>query len=247
MDDIMVIARSTASRVLRMKAVYFLLAIGVCLIASGQLYGDITAGQQKAYTLDLGFLLVTLVGVLCALVACFDLPRERREKTMVALLSRPLGRDRYLLGKFIGVCEIALVCMAIMAAALVVISAQMGSGWSGLEIIKGAIILFAGVVQLASIGVLLGTFLKEWLATVVALIIFWLVYAIGALACTAKGITHTLLLLLPNFTIMSAGGLVVRRVELEWIMVLHALMLAVAYSLAMLVVAGFIFRRKDIA
>ncbi len=247
MDDIMVIARSTASRVLRMKAVYFLLAIGVCLIASGQLYGDITAGQQKAYTLDLGFLLVTLVGVLCALVACFDLPRERREKTMVALLSRPLGRDRYLLGKFIGICEIALVCMAIMGAALVVLSAQVASGRPGLEIVKGVIILFAGVVQLAAIGVVLGTFLKEWLATIVALIIFWLIYALGALACTAEGPARVLLMLLPNFAIMSAGGLVVRGVELEWIMVLHALMLAVAYSLAMLVVAGFIFKRKDIA
>ena len=247
MDDIMVIAQSTASRVLRMKAVYFLLACGICIVASGQLYGDITAGQEKAYMLDLGFFMVTIVGVLCALVACFDLPRERREKTMVALLSKPLGRDRYLLGKFIGTIEIAITCMAIMCVAIIILASQAGVDQPGLEIIKAVIILIAGITQLTAIGILLGTFMKEWLATVITLLVFWIVFALGGAAVGASGVAKFFLMLLPNFAVMNATGLVVRGVEIEWLIVVHSLLLAVVYSLALLVVAGFIFKRKDIA
>ncbi len=247
MDDIMVIAQNTASRVLRMKAVYFLLACAICIVATGQLYKDITAGQEKAYTMDLGFFMATVVGVLCALVACFDLPRERREKTMVAMLSKPLGRDRYLMGKFIGTIEIAVVCMAIMCVALIILAGQAGIEKPGVEIIKAVMILVSGVIQLAAVGILLGTFMKEWLATVMTLLIFWLVFAMGGLAVSATGITKTLLLLLPNFAVMSVTGLVVRGVEIDWTFVIHSLVMAVVYSLALMVIAGFIFKRKDIA
>ena len=61
MDDVMVIAQNTASRVLRMKALYFLLAIVICIIASGQLYGDITVGREKEYSLDLGFAMIMII------------------------------------------------------------------------------------------------------------------------------------------------------------------------------------------
>lgn len=247
MDDVMVIAQNTASRVLRMKALYFLLAIVICIIASGQLYGDITAGREKEYSLALGFAMTMIVGVLCALVACFDLPRELREKTMVALLSKPLGRDRYLIGKFLGVCEIAMVSMAIVGAGTLVLMSMGGSYRPNLEIIKSMILIFAGVVQLIAVGILLGTFLKEWLATLLALVIFWLSYALGYVAVNVEGALQKILYLLPNFAIMSSDTVVARGGVIGWRLVGGGLLLAGIYSLILLIVAGLIFRRKDIA
>lgn len=248
MDDVMVIAQNTASRVLRMKALYFLLAIVICIIASGQLYGDITVGREKEYSLDLGFAMTMIVGVLCALVVCFDLPRELREKTMVALLSKPLGRDRYLIGKFLGVCEIALISMAVVGVGLLVLTAMGGRFRPNLEIIKALILIYAGVVQLAAVGILLGTFLKEWLATLLALVIFWGSYALGYVAAnTTNMVIQKIIYLLPNFAIMSGDSVVANGGVIEWRLVGGGILLAGIYSLVMLIVAGLIFRRKDIA
>lgn len=247
MDDVMVIAQNTASRVLRMKALYFILAIVICIIASGQLYGDITVGREKEYFLDLGFAMVMIVGVLCSLVACFDLPRELRERTMVALLSKPLGRDRYLVGKFLGVCQIALICMAIVGVGLLGLTALAGRFRPNLEIIKALILIYTGVVQLAAVGVLLGTFLKEWSATLVALVIFWGSYALGYVAANATGVLQKALFLLPNFTLMSSDTVVARNGILDWRLVGGGVLLAGVYSLILLLAAGLIFRRKDIA
>ncbi len=247
MDDVIVIAKSTASRVLQVKALYFLLAIGVGLMASGQLYGDITAGRQLEYSLDLGLLVVSLVGILSALIACFDLPRELREKTMVTILSKPLGRDRYLIGKFLGVCSIAVVTMGIMGGAMLLLTSQAGGYRPSLEITKGIILLFAGTVQLAAIGILMGTFLSEWLATIATLVVFWVTYALGGVTMAAGGIWRTLCLLLPNFLLMDGKPLVANDVPIDWTLVGGGMLLAVLYSIAMLIIAGFIFRRKDIA
>ncbi|MBN1941944.1 MAG: ABC transporter permease subunit [Phycisphaerae bacterium] len=247
MDDVMVIAQNTASRVLRMKALYFLLAIVTCIIASGQLYGDITIGREKEYFLDLGFAMIMIVGVLCALVACFDLPRELREKTMVAVLSKPLGRDRYLIGKFLGVCEIALISMALVGVGLMILTAMAGRYRPNLEIVKALILIYAGVVQLTAVGVVLGTFLKEWLATLLTLVIFWGSYALGYVAANTEGFVQTIIHLLPNFAIMSSDNVVARDGVIDWRLVGGGVLLAGLYSLVMLIVAGLIFRRKDIA
>lgn len=248
MDDVMVIAQNTASRVLRMKALYFLLAIVICIIASGQLYGDVTVGREKAYSLDLGFAMSMIVGVLCALIACFDLPRERREKTMVAVLSKPLGRDRYLIGKFLGVCEITLISMAIVGVGFLVLTAMGGRYRPSLEIIKALILIYAGVVQLAAVGIVLGTFLKEWLATLLAMIVFWGAYALGYVAAnTTSAVVRKIIYLLPNFAIMSSDTIVAKGEGIDWRLVGGGVLLAGIYCLVMLIVAGLIFRRKDIA
>jgi ABC-type transport system involved in multi-copper enzyme maturation permease subunit len=247
MDDVMVIAQNTASRVLRMKALYFLLAIVICIIASGQLYGDITVGREKQYSLDLGFAMMMIVGILSALVICFDLPRELREKTMVAVLSKPLGRDRYLIGKFLGVCEITLICMAIVGVGFLALTAMGGRYRPSLEIVKAMILIYAAVVQLAAVGCALGTFLKEWLATLLTLVIFWGSYALGYIAMNTEGVVRKLLFLLPNFSIMSSDTVVAHGGILDWRLVGEGVLLAAVYSLVMLIVAGLIFRRKDIA
>ncbi|MBN1554024.1 MAG: ABC transporter permease subunit [Phycisphaerae bacterium] len=248
MDDVMVIAQNTASRVLRMKALYFLLAIVICIIASGQLYGDITVGREKEYSLDLGFAMTMIVGVLCALVTCFDLPRELREKTMVAVLSKPLGRDRYLIGKFLGVCEITLISMAIVGVGMLVLTAMAGQFRPNLEIIKALILVYCAVVQLAAVGIVLGTFLKEWLATLLALVTFWGSYALGYVAAnTTSTILQKIIYLLPNFAIMGSDNVVARGGIIEWRLVGGGVLLTAVYSLIMLIVAGLIFRRKDIA
>ncbi|MCD4824936.1 MAG: ABC transporter permease subunit [Phycisphaerae bacterium] len=247
MDDIMAIARSTASRVLHIKSLYFLLAVGVGLMATGQLYGEISAGMSQEYSMELGLMLVGLTGILSALVACFDLPRELREKTMVTLLSKPLGRDRYLVGKFLGVCVITLVTMGIMGASLMVLTSQSGGYRPNLEITKGIILLFAGMVQFAAIGILMGTFLGEWLAAAVTLLIFWASYAMGGVILDASGFPGFLCYLLPNFRVMDVKPLIAINAVIDWTLVGNGVLLAVLYSTVMLIIAGLIFRRKDIA
>src|SRR5262245_51334920 len=113
MNDMMTICKTTYTRVLRTRSLYFLLA-AVLVIAAARLYHDLTAGREKQLMFDAGAALLTIVALLTALMAVFDIARDLRERLVMTLLSKPLGRGQYLLGKFLGVVWLGTLILAIL-------------------------------------------------------------------------------------------------------------------------------------
>ena len=56
-----------------------------------------------------------------------------------------------------------------------------------------------------------------------------------------------IIFLLPNFTIMGSDNIVAQGEVIDWRLVGGGILVAAIYSMVMLIVAGMIFKRKDIA
>ncbi|MEM2915682.1 MAG: hypothetical protein QXH91_09850, partial [Candidatus Bathyarchaeia archaeon] len=114
MREIMAVAESVWRRILGLKVVYFLIGCGILLTWITVLYKYLMAFQEQMLMIDVSLVVTAIAGLLCVLVVTFDVPGELREGAATTLLSKPLGRTQYLLGKFLGITIVGIVVTGIL-------------------------------------------------------------------------------------------------------------------------------------
>jgi ABC-type transport system involved in multi-copper enzyme maturation permease subunit len=103
----------------RDRVLYGIAAFAVLMVASAILIAQITAGQDVKIIKDLGLAVVELAGVLMAIVIGVGLvSREIDRRSIFALLSKPLPRWEFVVGKYFGLVLTLVVNVLGMVAAL---------------------------------------------------------------------------------------------------------------------------------
>ncbi|NNE92562.1 MAG: ABC transporter permease subunit [Verrucomicrobiales bacterium] len=109
------IAASTFTQLVRMKTFYFLLAFAVLLVAAGNLNILFSAVEQLSMIKKVSFGTMDLFAWLFAIVAtALLIPRDLEDRTLYTILSKPVLRIEYLLGKLIGVLVVILLSLVTM-------------------------------------------------------------------------------------------------------------------------------------
>jgi len=244
MNDILTICRATLGRMLQIKSLYVLLLLGVIFIGTASLYGDLSAGREKELMIDTGYAMLTLVGFLSALVVVFDLARDMRQKLVQTLLTKPLGRDHYLLGKFLGVFLFMLINTSLISFGLGVVL-WFAKIWVGWGIMKILVLTIGAMAILIAMGIFLSTFLGEVPAAVGMLLFFALGNA--SQEFIARNTFGWLLYgLLPNFDILNLKLELGHFFAVPWLFVWGGLVYSVLYTIFLLAMAVFVFRKRDI-
>src|SRR5436190_8891377 len=122
MDNVIAIAKSTYSRHAKQKALYLLWLILIALISLAHRYDVLSIGRSKILLVDLGLALLSLVGAGSVLILGFEIPRELRQRVAENLLSKPVGRDQYLIGKFLGTILFALSNVIFVAIGFTIVA-----------------------------------------------------------------------------------------------------------------------------
>jgi ABC-type transport system involved in multi-copper enzyme maturation permease subunit len=103
----------------RDRVLYAIGGFAVLLVIAAVLIAQITAGQDVKIIKDLGLAVVELAGMLMSIVIGVGLiAREIERRSIFALLSKPLARWEFVLGKFAGLVMTIVVNMAGMTLAL---------------------------------------------------------------------------------------------------------------------------------
>src|SRR3989339_575077 len=175
MDDILTIAQSTFYRVARLKSLYVILVICVLDVLAMAAYADLSLGMEKELMFDCALALALVVGLITAMVAAFEIPRELREKTAQFILSKPMGRSAFIWGKFFGETR-----------------------W---ELAAGGVLLAAEALVLTGIGLLLSIFLTDTLAAIGQFAFFAIGHSLFMLPRTGMNnvVTRGLAHVFPNF------------------------------------------------
>jgi ABC-type Na+ efflux pump permease subunit len=71
---------------------------------------------------DVSLTLNTVAAILIAVSITFEIPRELRDGVASTLLTKPLGRTQYIVGKFIGISIAGIVVTGLVAAILIPIN-----------------------------------------------------------------------------------------------------------------------------
>ena len=114
------IAINTVRESVRSKLLYGLLFFAVLLIGSGAVVASLSYVEGDRILQDVGMGSVRLFGVAIAILVGINLiHREVDRRTVYTILSKPLSRGEFLLGKFLGLTLTIWLQMAIMGVAFV--------------------------------------------------------------------------------------------------------------------------------
>ncbi|MEW5941136.1 MAG: hypothetical protein AB1750_15840 [Chloroflexota bacterium] len=246
MNDALAICHSTYTRVLRVRSLYFLLASVLIIVAAAHQYVDLTCGRQQELMYDTGAALLSLVGVITALIVCFDIPRDLHAKDVVVLFSKPLGRTQYLVGKFLGVVWLATIHLAIVTFGIMLILKAEKGAWP-LNFIPLAVTTWGSTVMLVAMGVFLGTFLAEVPGALLTAVTYVVGSSTEILYQSQVGVARLCFSLLPNFGLLDFKMEIGNELAISWKLIIAAVAYALVYSVALLSLASILFHRRDLA
>lgn len=259
MTRILAIAWNTFREAVRNKILYSLLFFAVLIILSALAMGSLTLHEEVRMTRDIGLFGIDAFGVIIAIFVGVNLLyKELDLKTVYTILPKPLHRWEFVLGKWLGMLLTLAVQMGVMGLVLGVTLAIQG-GKFDVPMAKAVWLLFVNVMLVTSIAVLFSAFSSPFLSGFFALGCFLVgrsVPDIRALAPNLGPIGRPLLemgcnvvpnmhLFYPSGAIVGAEHVSVHRELVSAGYIASATGYGVAYSLAVLIVAMLIFRKRD--
>ena len=137
------IARNTAREALRNKVLYSIVAFAALVVAVAALFGSVSIGNQMKFVKDFSLAAISLFGVVIAVALGVSmLSKELGRRTILNILSKPVARWQFILGKFAGLTITVTIVVACMTAALIaIVAAFEGTVDSGLVVAGLTVVL----------------------------------------------------------------------------------------------------------
>jgi len=257
MDNVLAITRSTFTQHARSKSLYLLWIVLIVLITCANRYDVLSIGRSSALLIDLGLVLISLVGAGSVLVLGFEVPRELRQKVAENLLSKPVGRDQYLTGKFFGTVLFAISNVLFVAIGFCIVAA-LSHDASPRQLLLPLLGVIGMIFMLASAGALFGAFMGEVPAVVATFLVFWLGHSTQLIAKMAdrSGTTAHMVLravygVLPNLDLLNtrsdlSQSLFAGAPIVTWSYAAASVGYALLYSLVIFIAALLVFRQRDL-
>jgi len=123
----LVIARNTFREVTRDRVLAGVTVAGLALLVLTQVASPLALGEGRRLTVDLGLSAITVLGFLVVLLVGTSLVgKEIERRTIYNLLSRPISRHVYLIGKWIGLAAALWAVALVLGFALWLVLAVRG-------------------------------------------------------------------------------------------------------------------------
>jgi Cu-processing system permease protein len=260
------IAANVFRESVRDKVLYNLVLFAVLLIAASYLLGQLTAGQDVKIIKDLGLAATSIFGLFIAVFIGVGLVwKEVERRSIYSLLSKPIHRWEFILGKYLGLVLTLAVNVAVMALALYAVLAVMAwttpaalaAGWEAPAVdpaLLAAIgLVFLQLMLVTAVALFFSTFSSPLLS---AALTFGL-YIVGhfnadlrdfeqiarsrPVAWLARGLYY----LLPNLAPFDVKTQVVHGQAVPAGYMLMTGAYAVVYIAALIVAATWVFEKRD--
>lgn len=240
MGEVMAIASSFWKRILGMKVVYFLIICAITLIAITNLYDTLMIKEEKALMVDAAMFLTTIAGILSVLSLSFDIPKELSSGIASVLLSKPLGRTQYLIGKVVGTSVVGMFISGSISIGYFVIY-SMSHGKIPIELIQASFLAVISVIPMAAIVLLFSSFLSEAASATASFIVIWFSYSAGALniPLLSGGI-------IPELSVFDMGAEAFYLLKISNTYLFFGFITAISTAIVLTITASLIFNTRDI-
>lgn len=250
------IANQTLREALRRRVMWIFLIIGVFLIVLGPVFGFLSPKDSQTVLRSLGLAAILLAGVFITIVTCIYLiPVEIERRTIYTVLSKPVQRYEFVLGKFMGgfsVVFINILSMSVVFLAMIWMQEKRMPD----EMVKGVVMTMFQMLLLAALTIFFSTFTTP----VVNFFLSFGIFMIGNLTSVTESLTtknnalvrgagtiiHYILPNFGNFNIQNALIRPTTQITNENIFLRNNMVYAVIYSAVLLVLAIIIFDRREV-
>jgi Cu-processing system permease protein len=266
MRVIRAIAISVFKESVRDKVLYNLVLFAVVLIGMSYLLRQLTAGQDVKIVKDLGLAAMSLFGLFIAVFIGIGLvSKEVERRSIYALLAKPIRRQELIVGKYLGLVLTLLVNLVVMVVAYYAVlgavawidGAWFRPHWGAPAVdpalLKAVAMIFLQLAIVTAVALLFSTFSSPMLAAALTLGL----YVIGHFNADLRDfqavldvkpiayLARVLYYLLPNLASLDIKSEVVHAVPVPAGFLLLNMAYAITYVTALLVVATYIFMRRD--
>jgi ABC-type transport system involved in multi-copper enzyme maturation permease subunit len=206
MAKIAAIALNTFRESVRDRVLYNLVLFVLLLVVASIVMGRIAVGQEAKLIVDVGLSAMTVFGLLIAILLGIGLVAKEIEKcTLANLLSKPVRRSTFLLGKYAGLCLTLAVQCAVMATA-VMLALRYAGDRATMRLWPAAFLIFLELAILTSVALFFSTFSSPALSALLTLLVFLIgrwspdlnLIAETADSAPVRAISRALFHLLPN-------------------------------------------------
>ncbi len=128
LDRVLAIAHNTLREAVRSRVLYALLFFALALIGTGVLLSALSYVERERILQDVGLAAVRVFSVMIAIfVGIGLLHREVDRRTVFTILSKPIGRGEFLVGKYLGLVATLWLQIAIMGVCFALVSVLAGA------------------------------------------------------------------------------------------------------------------------
>ena len=250
------IARNTFREAVRDRVLYNLIAFALLLSGAAILIGQISIDIERLVVINLGLTAVSLFGIVIAIFIGIGLvSKEIEKRTLYTMLSRPVRRWEFIVGKFFGLAGTLVVntfFMAIGVFGALLYVAHKFTRPDALILVALYFIVLEFLI-ICSLALLFSSFSTPLLSAVFTFSLF----VIGSFAddlrrfaSLTQGLTHWFATgaayLVPNFSALNVISAVAHQQSVSGQLVLENTLYALLYTAMVLSGAVLIFERRNL-
>lgn len=247
------IAGNTVREAIRNKVLYALLFFGVLLIGTGILVSSLSYVEGERILQSVGLSSLRFFGAAIAVFVGVGLiHKEVDRRTIYTILSKPVSRSEFLVGKVLGLIATLWLQVAVMAAAFVLVSLISGAPLNGGH--AAAVGLAAiELAVLVSVATLFSSFTTPMLASLFTAGFYLVGHMTRDLrelggqsdVPMVQNMTAALHRVFPDLEAFNLTTQAIHGLDISTGQILWPLLYGVAYMGALLAIACIIFQRRD--
>lgn len=254
MRAILTIAVNTFRETIRNKVLYnILLVAGAALVLSFS-FGDLSVFSRVQVMTDFGLATISLTGLLLSIfIGVGMLGVEISTKTVYGVLTKPLSREEFIIGKFLGLMSTLILNFCLITVTFFLLIRVLGAS-VGVSVLGAVFLILIETALIVSVSIFLSTVTSPTLAAIFT-IGFYVAGHLNDLAGIGiksqvnpvlRIMQSFLFYIFPNLETFNIRSQVVYNLSIPHGYIAGAACYGVLYTLCFLLLAIIAFSRKDL-
>ncbi|MBV9074387.1 MAG: ABC transporter permease subunit [Acidobacteria bacterium] len=250
------IAFNTFREAVRDRVLYNLIFFALLLVAMAPLLGQISIGVQRVLLVNLSLSAISVFGTIISIFLGISLvSKEIEKRTLYPVLSRPVGRGEFIVGKYFGLSGTLFVNTVAMSLgfyiALFIMSGRLGR--ADANVLLGIYFILLQFLVIIGLALLFSSFSTPIMSALFALAMFVAGSFAGDLRAFAamthgpgKWMALATSYVIPNLASLNVMTRVAHDQFIPASLVLYNTLYAICYSAATIAAALLLFSRRDL-
>lgn len=247
------IALNTFREAIRDRILYAILIFALVMLLGSTVVVTLSVGGEAKILKDLGLTCTSVFGTLMAVFLGIGLvSKEIEKRTVYTVLSKPIHRYQFILGKYLGLAMTLAVNVLVMTVALVAL-AYFWEGGSSLRLLLAVLFIFLELLLVTALALLFSTFSSPTLSAIFTLALFVTghlstdlrLFAARFGGAVPKLFAEALYFLLPNLSRLNFKDRAVQGVTIGRDTAALSLVYGVLYTATLVLAAMAVFQRRE--
>jgi len=254
MRAIRAIAVNTFREAIRDRILYLFIGFAIVMVISTKLFGMLTVGDESKIVKDIGLAAMQFFSMLIAvMMSMLLISREVDDRTVFNILSKPVRRWQFILGKYLGLVGIVAANLLLITVILMVM-VRIYTGQVDPMLIFAAAMTMLEMSVVAAFATLFAVLTRPILGSLMTLAMFIVGHTSADLWMLTRHLPGTftravitvVYYLVPNLERFNFRTEVVHDLPIQPAAVAWAVVYATAFVAVLLILAALRFQTKDL-